>query len=267
MSPDYGTVGGYGGVNTGRQGTDFIQLIAAGLAVASAAQANRQARKQAEINRQFQAGMANTAHQREVADLRAAGLNPILSGTGGAGAATPSGSVAPATPFDAAGAINSGVAAKRQNKLLQAELDLMKKQEDNVAHDTQVKERQSDLLANQTSEAAWRAIQQSASARMILMDEIVRRQMLPADLDRAVLEAGEMGKWKRRAEMGAGIAAPAASAAKNVLPWLGKGWKGAVGAVGQSARSLSRRIEPRLEQLPQVFRYRRERPVRGTPLD
>lgn len=65
-------------------------------------------------NQQWQEKMANTAHQREVRDLREAGLNPILSATGGSGAATPNlatpTAVSPGSPVADKAAIYMGMA-------------------------------------------------------------------------------------------------------------------------------------------------------------
>nr|AVQ10189.1 DNA pilot protein VP2 [Gokushovirinae environmental samples] len=69
----------------------------------------------AKANRDWQEKMSNTAHQREVQDLKAAGLNPMISAMGGRGADVPTPSTPTMqNPFSSAASTFRGLYGQKQ---------------------------------------------------------------------------------------------------------------------------------------------------------
>lgn len=157
-------------------------IIGAGLGLAGGVYSAWSAKREAEKNREFQERMSSTAHQREIEDLKKAGLNPALSAHGGA--SSPSGSM-PSLPDlgeSMSRGINSGLMVQRAK----AEIGLLKAQTDSASA--------SAVKTNQEAETgfAMRGGQLDLQRAEILIrqaDAEQVRQMMPVLLQRAKAEA------------------------------------------------------------------------------
>lgn len=185
-----------------------LLLGAAVLSAAGTYQQNKANASQASKNRDFQERMSNTAYQRSMADMREAGLNPILAYQQG-GASTPPGAQARMENVGAAAVDGLHSAAKISQSTATKKLAIA---------DTQLRQKQGTLVQMQTATAQEQGLAFHAQARKSAAEAAITNTQLEAALDEERIDYSEGGKAARRISRGV----KAFSGASKIIPRIGR---------------------------------------------
>lgn len=161
-------------------------LISAGASLLGGFLGNDNSAKQADKQMEFQDRMSSTAHQRQVEDLRLAGLNPILSATKGMGASTPSGAAAPQHDYitPAIASALSAWAGKRDTERVENETEKNLEEVEQLQKTNKRLLERLDALEKQT-------IQQTALTEQ---DQLLRQEQTKTEYERGHVQFLERGR-------------------------------------------------------------------------
>ncbi|WNK12501.1 MAG: DNA pilot protein [Microvirus sp.] len=124
-------------------------IIAAAAQIGGGLMSRNSNRHDAFMAQRFEEQMSNTSHQREVQDLKLAGLNPVLSGTGGMGASTAKGAMPGPTENFLGEAANSGLNAwmkQAERKKVEAQVTTEEALAKRTAHEASQAEKTDKML-------------------------------------------------------------------------------------------------------------------------
>lgn len=219
--------------------------------LAATSQANKAMKKENREARAYTTAMSNTAYQRAIADMKAAGLNPMLAYSQG-GASTPQGEAAPINKMEIGSAmqrasqmanVNANTAlqqAQTKTEIARAQvtnIDALKAasdydlegasggasvfQEEQRGRVAQARERVSSArirdIESQIVERTASTAVEKAHLETALTKEKVSFEKAHATLtDAGIAEAKAMEKWFDTV----GAASPAAKAGMSVIQWI-----------------------------------------------